>query len=97
MELAIDSKTNVFNFSTVVVEAGRVDARATCLMDQLSGKQIVKAKRLARDLDEDANDVSAELYGCQLNELSKRGAEELIYYLESLVNSPRVAAARMAG
>ena len=44
---------------------------ATCLMDTLTSKQLVRAKRLARAIDADANRVSNRLYGCALGELSR--------------------------
>ena len=98
----IAAKTSEIRLNRNVVgiskEFASANPLASSLADCLSSRQLIHARKTARWAGVNADNVSLEMFDCYLSELSRSAAEYLIEYLESMVNSPRSAAAlRKAG
>ena len=76
--------------------AGVEDPIARSLGDLVTGKQMSMIRGLTREASMDAEKASVDIMHCRLDELSKRGASDLIDHLQNLSGS-RPAAIRRVG
>jgi len=66
------------------------DPVAKSLGDMITGKQVGMLRALARDAKLDAEAECSQLMHCGIQELSKKAASELIYYLQNLQRNSAV-------
>lgn len=66
-----------------VAETNLDECYATCLGDQITARQILEARKSAKRAGHEPDSASDLLFGCSLTELSRKGAEQLIEFLDN--------------
>jgi len=94
---AIASSENLAVVNEAAPAESRVlfhDAMSRTLSDMVTGKQLGMIRALGREADIDVEKECSQLFKCRVEELSKRGASELIEHLQTLTSNAGTAMRR---